>query len=539
MSTFAKVDLKDLAIEREQDSGPPLVPKRRIISRFVIPLLLIAGFAAVLGWATRDIYLPRTPVTVIPVRMSLAEIQAEGTPLFNAAGWIEPRPTPIRVASLASGVVEELLVVEDQHVAAGEPIAKLVEEDAALALERARAVLNLRKADVLEAEAAVEAAQVNLDIPAHLELPVAEAEAALAAIETELSNLPHEKKRAEARYRFAEYDLRTKKALGKAATLLSVEEAQSELEAAEAQVTELVNRLATLQKHQQALTRQVQAAAKRLELKTDEKQALKTAKAQLQGAQSDLKQAEVAVAEAELRLSRMTILSPVDGRILNLVTQPGSHLMGSAGAMQGEDRSTVVKMYEPDSLQVRVDVRFEDLPKVGRGQPIEIRTPAVAKPLLGEVLFLTGFANIQKNTLEVKVSIDDPPEVLKPEMLVDVTFLAPKREAAPEKSNQEYRLYAPRSLLQQEGDATYIWVADVAEQIARRQRVSTRGASAGPYLEVTEGLNAASRLIASGHENLEEGSRIRITGEQEVTISTEEPQALAPQRFPDSKKNER
>src|SRR5690606_4781671 len=100
-----------------------------------------------------------------------------GTPMFNAPGWIEPRPTPIRVAALASGFVEDLLVVEDQQVAAGEPIARLVDDDALLALEQAQASLELREAEVREAAAALAAALVNFEIPAHLELPVAEAEA--------------------------------------------------------------------------------------------------------------------------------------------------------------------------------------------------------------------------------------------------------------------------------------------------------------------------------------------------------------------------
>ena len=45
----------------------------------------------------------------------------------------------------------------------------------------------------------------------------------------------------------------------------------------------------------------------------------------------------------------------------------------------------------------------------------------------GTVLFISSEADIQKNTLQVKVAIPDPPDVFKPEMLVDVTFLAPER----------------------------------------------------------------------------------------------------------------
>lgn len=534
MSTSTDIDLKELAIRRQNDAKPMVVPKRRIVSRVVLPGVLITGFTSVLAWASRDVYLPRTPVTVVPVRVSTSEIQTGGTPLFNAAGWVEPRPTPIRVAALASGVVEELLVVEDQLVSAGEPIARLVDEDAVLLLEQTEAVLKLRESEVQEAEAAVRAAQVNFDIPAHLELPVAESEAALAAIETELSNLPHQKERAEARLALAKFDLETSERLstGQVVTQLRIEKTRAEYKAAQADVGELTQRKAALLKQQKALERQVAAADKRLELKTDEQQALDEANARLLGAKSRLKQAEVAVDEAKLRLSRMVIPAPVDGRILNLVALPGSQLTVGMGQSQGEDRSTVVKMYEPNKLQVRVDVRFEDLPRAGRGQPVEIRSPAVPEPLVGRVLFLTGYANIQKNTLEVKVSIDTPPDVLKPEMLVDVTFLAPETTATEADSSEQFSLFVPRSLVQRDRESTFVWVADVAEQVARRKQVSLGKTETPSFIEVTEGLTAASRLIATGFEQLNDGDRINITGE--ATVSTDKETSPAnPSRLPE------
>jgi len=155
MPTGNDVDLQQLAVRRDRAGETSLAPPRRIISRYVLPGGLIAGFVAVLGWAARDAYLPRKPVTVVPVLASLSDVQTAGTPLFKAAGWVEPRPTPIRVTALAPGVIEELLVVEDQAVEAGEPIARLVSADARLSLEQAQATAKLRQAEVQQAQAAL------------------------------------------------------------------------------------------------------------------------------------------------------------------------------------------------------------------------------------------------------------------------------------------------------------------------------------------------------------------------------------------------
>jgi HlyD family secretion protein len=82
------------------------------------------------------------------------------------------------------------------------------------------------------------------------------------------------------------------------------------------------------------------------------------------------------------------------------------------------DASTVTTMYDPKSLQVRADVRLDDVPQVTVGQRVRIETPASSEPLIGHVLVATALTDIQKNTLQVKLAIDDPPAVLKPDMLV-------------------------------------------------------------------------------------------------------------------------
>ena len=113
------IDLKQLAVQREDSGSSSVGPPRHIVSRYLLPGGLILGFILMLAWAARDAVLPRRQVSVVPVLVSLAEVQESGTPLFKAAGWIEPRPTPVRVAALAEGVIERLLVVEDQPLKKG------------------------------------------------------------------------------------------------------------------------------------------------------------------------------------------------------------------------------------------------------------------------------------------------------------------------------------------------------------------------------------------------------------------------------------
>jgi HlyD family secretion protein len=162
---------------------------------------------------------------------------------------------------------------------------------------------------------------------------------------------------------------------------------------------------------------------------------------------------------------------------------------------------------------VRADVRFEDVPRVQPGSPVRIETPAAPGGALdGEVLFATAISDIQKNTLQVKVAIKSPPPTLKPDMLVQVTFLAPTITVGNSPQVTAPRFLVPRVLVDTGEGGNQVWIADQATGVARRRLVKL-GSSTGDLVIVVDGLNTSDKLIASGRDGLRDGLRIRVTGE--------------------------
>ncbi len=519
---MAEVDLQQLAIDRGDSAAgrsTDLPTRRHVVARVIIPGTLLVGFVALLVWASWGLIFPATPVKVVPVIASKAKIQSAGTPLFQAAGWVEPRPTPIRVAALAPGVIEELLVVEDQPVKKGDPVANLVREDNQLAYERAVADRDLRRAEVEQAKATLEAANVRVEQPVHLEAQLAEADAQVSRIETQLQNLPFEVRRAEAMREYARIDHQRKVDAGVAVSKLTVDEAVSRLATAEASLEELIQRKNTLEAEKVAWSKRQQALKTQLQLLVDEKEAKATARSVLQASEARLRQAEVALAQAKLALDRTVVRAPVAGRIYQLLSPPGSHLGNMPTGSSESDSSTVVTMYRPDSLQVRVDVRFENIPQVSLDQLVKIDNPALEKPIVGRVLFISSEADIQKNTLQVKVALPDPPNYFKPEMLVDVTFLAPKIEQHEDSSQEEMQLFIPSELVQRDGEQTFVWLADQAAGLARKQNVTVVANPSDPMVQVTSGLNLGDRLIFNPPPTIRQQLRIEVTDEVEETFS--------------------
>lgn len=525
VATVPRLDLRQLAVHREASpaSGQRVRGPRhrlRLLTRYVFPGGLLVGFFGLIVWSARASLLPSRSVTVMPVLSARAEVRQAGTPLFQCAGWVEPRPTPIVVTALAEGVVERLLVVEGQAVKAGEPVATLIEADARLELEKAEAELRLREAELSRARVRLAAARSRIQNPVHLEAPLAEAEAALAKANTELAALPEQLAAAEARERFCRLDLEGKMAAKSALSQRTVDQARSDLETAAATVRELKTRSEKLQSEIAALAARRRTLQRQLELLIDERRDAEEGEANVQAAEALVRQARNAVDTAKLRLERMTVRAPQDGRVLRLVARPGRRVSGLS-PYSLEESSTIVTLYDPKMLQLRTDVPLDQVPRVRPGQPVKIETEAVPGGLEGEVLFKTAFTDLQKNTLDVKVAIKDPPADLRPDMLTRCTYLAAPEPNADAKPAEQLRLLVPGPLVETREGGSRVWVADQAAGVARTRTVKVgQPTGMGDLVEVLEGLNEVDKLIVGGREGLKDGERITVTGE-DTTLGVE------------------
>lgn len=511
------IDLSQLAVARRPAAAAStLKTRRRWLTRYFLPLGILAAFIGMFAWAAQDSFLLAQSVTVTPVIVTRAEVQQEGTPLFQAAGWIEPSPTAVVVSSLATGIVQQLLVAEGQLVDEGQPLAKLIDVDAKIALQQAEANLRLSMADVKRAESDLTAARIALEKPNELQAALADSESLLAETKLTLGNLPYVIESATTRYQLAVGNVDRKEQAGTAIAGRLLREARAEMAAAKSALAELEARGPTLAIQVAALERKRAALDEQLQLMSEQKRVVAESEALLTAAQARCQQAQLSVDVAQLNLERMIIRAPISGRILSLDCRPGKRLAG-LDPVSEQNSSAVVSLYDPKCLQVRVDVRLEDVPQVQIGQPVEVSTAALAKPVIGEVLWVTTRADIQKNTLQVKVAIKDPPAVITPEMLAQVTFVAPPSAVKATADKQDsLRLFVPRQLVSSGEGGNMVWLADSERGVAHQQTVQLGRTGTDQLVEIATGLDPTAKLIVGGRESLVEGSRIRIAGEDQT-----------------------
>lgn len=506
------LDLSKLAIDRAPPGAVATRPhRRRWLSRYVVPIGILVGFLGLVGASAGRGWLPRQAVRVVPVIVKQGIEQPGGSTLFQAAGWVEPRPTAVSVPALAAGVIEALLVVEGQQVTEGEPIARLIAIDAELAVKQAAAKLKLREGELLRAEAERDAAVIRFEQPVHLRVQLADANSVLAKAKTEIAKLPFLIEAAEATWRYTSDNVQGKRAAQGSIAARIVQKAESEHASAQATLAELRSRQPNLEREIDALQNKVDAIGVQLELLVEERRQLDEAKAKVVAAAALRDEAELLLRQAELNHQRTTVRAPISGRILRLVASPGTRVMGlDASARQSS--STVVEMYDPARLQVRADVRLEDVPMVIPGAPVRIETASSGEVIHGRVLQSTSAANIQKNTLEVKVELIETPPMVTPEMLVTATFLAPKPSEASSEVTNVQRLFVPASLVRTVDGKSFVWAVNAENQAVRRPlKLGSEGQDG--LVEALEGLSMTDKVISSEPHDLRDGDSVVVSGE--------------------------
>lgn len=398
---------------------------------WLLPLAMLLGFALLFGLLFRDRLLPARKVEVVPAvgieektETNSSAKSASGTSgrlLFQASGWIEPDPLPTKAIALTDGVVDEVHVLEGQLVKKGDLLASLIEIDTRL--ER-----DAMAAKLADAKASFDAHCTGTQI-------------AMARMETEKALLS-----------VAQAD---------------VNEAQSRLARYEKIVTGAIaedERISVRFDHARAVAEE-EAVRARISGIAEE---LNKIAYEVLAIQARIKGAEIDLEKAELAHTRTRITAPSDGRILALKAAPGQKKMIG---MDDPDSATIAVLYDPEHLQVRVDVPLADAAGLGVGQLAKIRCNLLPDEIFeGEVTRIEGAADLQRNTLQAKVRIKNPSDKLRPEMLSRVEFFpVPITTTEVVDESTGIAIYAPISSLL--GD--HIWICDADTHRAEKRSVES------------------------------------------------------------------
>ncbi len=209
---------------------------------------------------------------------------------------------------------------------------------------------------------------------------------------------------------------------------------------------------------------------------------------------------------ARLALERTTIRSPLDGIVLHRHAEPGDKRRVGA---DDPTSAMIISLYDPANLQVRVDVPIAEAGKMIDGQPCKISTAMLpGRTFSGEVTRIIGQADLQRNTLQAKVRIDEPDERLRPDVLCRVEFWKTATGGA-SGSSGNHTLWIPETALPSDDLEQTVWVVDPLTQTVQQRAIRLTTAVRDGLRQAADGLRANELIVLKSEAALSEGARVK------------------------------
>jgi len=195
------------------------------------------------------------------------------------------------------------------------------------------------------------------------------------------------------------------------------------------------------------------------------------------------------------RLDQVTqefvLTAPIDGRIVARAVSPGMEVQGQySGASNAPELFTIG---DTSRLWVLADAYEMDLPRIHRGDPVEIQIAAApGQTFRGTIDWIGDVLDPQLRTAKVRCEVENPDRVLKPEMYEAVKVQVPARDV----------VAVPRSALLRVGDDRVVIVAKGETHDGRavfeRRVVRADEGRADGLIAVQSGLAAGERVVVEG-----------------------------------------
>ena len=223
--------------------------------------------------------------------------------------------------------------------------------------------------------------------------------------------------------------------------------------------------------------------------------AVRTARAQSESVRSEAAEALAALVGARrgvvsarnrLRLlgatpengSQVTVTAPLSGEVETRPVNAGEVVTA------GQPLCTLLNA---DTVWVESDVFEKDLPRVRTGQKVKIAADAVpGRSFTGTISYVGAEVNPETRAIRVRTVVENPGEILKPNMFVRVIIASGVGSA----------VTIPQEALQEDGEEKVVFIRE-AEGTYRRRAVRA-GAELGDQVVIEFGVKPGDRVVTRG-----------------------------------------
>ncbi len=264
--------------------------------------------------------------------------------------------------------------------------------------------------------------------------------------------------------------------------------------------------------------------------------AYKVEVARHESALSQVERAEAILKQTHDDLSKTTIYAPMSGTISDLRKEQGEIAIGSQF-----QEDVIMVIADLSEMETRVNVDENDIISIAVDQHADIEVDALLdQVLMGRVSEIASSANVsgagssdQKTEFEIKISILDPPETLRPGMTTGAELFTKTNENALSVPIQSVAVRTVDQLVMEgenRADAEKRYTADrdgfveivfcIEDGKAIAKQVKT-GIQSDELIEILEGLVEGDEVVTGSYraisKDLDNGAVVNINNDSEET----------------------
>lgn len=212
--------------------------------------------------------------------------------------------------------------------------------------------------------------------------------------------------------------------------------------------------------------------------------------ADLDSAEAALLHNRSAVDQLRATIAKKRIVAPFAGRIGIVQVYPGQFLT------KGD---AIVQLETLDPIHVDFSLPQQDLARVEKGQPVRVTVDAYpGRALEGVVTAINPRVSGATRTLQLRATLANPGELLRPGMFAQVEVILPAAE-------NYLVLPASAIVYNPYGDSVFV----IEEGVVHPRFVQT-GPQRGDLVAILSGLKAGEQVVTSGQLKLRNGSSVVV-----------------------------
>lgn len=199
------------------------------------------------------------------------------------------------------------------------------------------------------------------------------------------------------------------------------------------------------------------------------------------------------LAQVQAQLANTTVVAPVSGVVDNISVNKGEFV--GVG-------TPVVRIVDLNNLEVETDLSENYLTAIKKGDMVNVDIPALGLNQKEKIIFTSQYINPENRSFTVKVALDNQNEMIKPNLLAELTFKDYQNDSA---------LVVPSISIKKDlkGNYVYTVVSGEGSQVVKKRYVTT-GYSFSDQTEITSGLDLNEQVVTAGFNEVSEGQEVNV-----------------------------